>query len=332
MVSTCSLVGTRPGPSPPPPLALDSIREEPPRGSKRLSGSHPKSNSSSFCQNPQISVTSDTGDQIIIASSSSDSSPDPCDDMDTSPFQSPITPEPIPSPLSIHQTSPRRLMKGYTLDCPYSYLGHCDLQRPSITRGTPGVFNSRRYSGFENNNIHRVRNEHNLVRQDAISYEVSTKRDMFITNIDLRHSFPPYSGNCTDSDSEMTDMSIVSDPFQHQTIENLHQQHRDIIDMAVEKTGSGSLLLGVPNKWSSLPVQELVGAIMQELEARAPMLVREGIRDTGVSLRDQTGAQVELEVSQGPAADSRALKMRRVSGDDLQYSQICKQLIDCMTT
>ena len=347
------MISTRAGgPSPPPPLQLDSIREEPARKSKSSSSTFRRSNSSNYStcttatigQNPQISVTSDTGDQIILASSSSDSSPDPCDEMDTSPFQSPLSPEPSGTflPPMIHLSSPRRLLKGYTLDCPYSYLSHYDSQsRPSITRGTPGIFLTRPQTGLDtgNNNIHRARNEHNLVRQDAINLEDisdTSKREMFISNLDFRHSFPPYNtGLCTDNnDSEMIDMSTINKTLHHQaTIENLSQQHRDILfDMTLEKTGSGSLLLGVPNKWSSLPVQELVNAIIREVEVRAPFLVKEGIRDTGMSVRDQTGAQVELEVSQGPANNCRALKMRRVSGDDLQYTQICKQLIDCMTT
>ncbi|XP_042885622.1 serine/threonine-protein kinase SIK3-like isoform X3 [Penaeus japonicus] len=306
----------RSGPSPP-PLGLDSIREEPPRGSRV-----PHRNPSivhNFTQNPQISITDESGDQIIIASSS-DSSPDISDDMDSSPFPSPLSPDPVTmfSPLSS-----QRLFKGLSLDSsPLPYVGQYDTQAPSITRGTAGLIASRR-SPADNNNVHRARNERNLVRQNAITGP--PHHHMLITSMEYRHSFPPFpNGGTGESDTEMADVSPSGD--------RSPLGEHGIIELELPKTGSGSFVITLPNKWSGMAQQDLVGNIMDMLERRAPSIVSEGVRDCGLSVRDPTGAQVDLEVHEGPAADSRALKLRRVSGDDLQYTQLCQQLIDCMKT
>lgn len=152
----------RSGPSPP-PLGLDCIREEPPKGC-HITHNIPQ-NIYTFAQNPQISITDESGGHVIIASSS-DSSPDVSDDLDSSPFPSPPTPDHIPR---LPHYSPQRLSKGLSLDSsPLPCVRDCDTERPSITRGTAGVPTSRRPSATDNNNVHRIRNERNLVRQNAI--------------------------------------------------------------------------------------------------------------------------------------------------------------------
>ncbi|XP_045108628.1 serine/threonine-protein kinase SIK3-like isoform X5 [Portunus trituberculatus] len=307
----------RSGPSPP-PLGLDCIREEPPKGC-HITHNVPQ-NIYTFAQNPQISITDESGGHVIIASSS-DSSPDVSDDMDSMPFPSPPTPDHIPR-LPHH--SPQRLSKGLSLDSsPLPCVRDCDAEGPSITRGTAGVPASRRPSATDNNNVHRIRNERNLVRQNAIA---GTQRyPMLITSMEFRHSFPPYSnGGVGESDIEMTDISTAGD--QSPLVE------RSVIELELPKTGSGSFLLDLPTKWSGMAQEDLLGNIIHVLESRAPSIVREGVRDCGLSVRDPTGAQVDLEVHEGSAADSRALKMRRVSGDEDQYTQLCQQLIECMTT
>ncbi|KAK8395974.1 hypothetical protein O3P69_005219 [Scylla paramamosain] len=307
----------RSGPSPP-PLGLDCIREEPPKGC-HITHNVPQ-NIYTFAQNPQISITDESGGHVIIASSS-DSSPDVSDDMDSSPFPSPPTPDHIPR-LPHH--SPQRLSKGLSLDSsPLPCVRDCDAEGPSITRGTAGLPASRRPSATDNNNVHRIRNERNLVRQNAIAG--IQRYPMLITTMEFRHSFPPYSnGGVGESDIEMTDISTAGD--QSPLVE------RSVIELELPKTGSGSFLLDLPTKWSGMAQEDLLGSINHIIESRAPSIVREGVRDCGLSVRDSTGAQVDLEVHEGSAADSRALKMRRVSGDEDQYTQLCQQLIECMTT
>lgn len=262
-----------------------------------------------------------TGDLVYIPSSS-DSSPDVSDDMDSSPIPSPQSPD--LSNIFPH-ASPQRLLKGLSLDSsPLPCIGQCDTQGPSITRGTAGILPSRRQTPPDNNNVHRVRNERNigLVRQNAITG--NHHQHMLITSMEFRHSFPPFhNGGASESDTDMADISPLGD--------RSPLGERSIIELKLLKTGSGSILLTLPTKWSGMAQQDLVGNIMHILERKAPSIVREGVRDCGLSVRDHTGAQIDLEVHEGPAADSRALKMRRVSGDELQYTQLCQQLINCMT-
>lgn len=49
-----------------------------------------------------------------------------------------------------------------------------------------------------------------------------------------------------------------------------------------------------------------------------------------LSLEYEGGIQIELKIIEKPR-DSKGLKMRRISGDHLVYSQLCQQLISCMT-
>lgn len=290
----------------PPPLSLDSIREEPHR--PYVSGAPPRTSS---C-NPQISITSETGDQTFIADSSSSSD---CMDTSTSPEQASV------------QYPHFCLSRGQSLDSPY--LCGCEEElttRPSIVRGTGMNFLSK-------NKIDSTttrKNERNLTRQDAVG-SASNKHQVFISSSnEQRHSFPPlhYSDVTQDEYSEETNYMGSIPPAPKISI----HQREDLIDTTPQRSGSGSLLFGVPNKWSRLPVSDIVGAIIALIDSRAPSLVREGVRERGLSVIDPAGAEIELEVSCGPASDSRALKMRRVSGDDSQYSQLCQELINCMTT
>lgn len=305
----------------PPPLSLDSIREEPSRSRSRLPQHSPLRQTASSGATPQISITSDTGAQTFIAASSSDSNGE--DEMDTSP-----SPEP-PSPL---HASHFCLLRGNSLDSPLACRceeeeeGGAPPPRPSIMRGTGVACLARPPND----------NERSPRRRAPPAVDAATaanKHHAFVNAPELlRKSFPPLGGappeeaDAPSSDSE-NNLSAPSSPR--------ICRFPAPVENAPQRTGSGSLLFGMPNKWSRLPVREIVGAIVALVDSRAPSLVREDVRERGLSLRDPAAGaevEVEVEVASGPAADSKALKMRRVSGDDSQYSQLCQQLINCMTT
>ncbi|KAM7315336.1 serine/threonine-protein kinase SIK3 [Ixodes scapularis] len=99
---------------------------------------------------------------------------------------------------------------------------------------------------------------------------------------------------------------------------------------ALQKSPSGSLCLVV----AAGPVAcgDLLRDIRRRLDAHAPRLpLVLQPSERGLALEHPAaGVQIELEVCDGPRPDERGLKMRRISGDSLQYSQLCHQLVACM--
>lgn len=99
----------------------------------------------------------------------------------------------------------------------------------------------------------------------------------------------------------------------------------------VHKTESGSFVLTLPTKWYGMRGHELVGALLETVEANVPYLVSEGVNENGISLRDDSGVRVDLQLTLNMHNIPQSVKMRRLAGNELQYTQICQQLIDCIT-
>lgn len=261
-------------------------------------------------------------------------------------------------------TSPRqrvgsggKFLKGFSLDFPIA----CDTEGPSITRGTVGrappigqLLHTHYHSLQDNNNSSSIparNNERNLVRQDAVmeqQYTISNnpcstsnaRHQMFITNSEFRHSFPPLSLSCReppqakDEDQASVIISLDSSNQSEEHSSLHHHNNTNILSgfgesNRIHKTESGSIVLMLPNKWYGMQGNELVEALLQAVETNAPYLVNEGVNENRLSLRDETGVRVDLEVTHNTP---QSLKMRRMAGNELQYTQICQQLINCMTT
>lgn len=75
---------------------------------------------------------------------------------------------------------------------------------------------------------------------------------------------------------------------------------------------------------------DLLLDIRRRLDAHAPELpLVLQPSERGLALEHPAaGVQIELEVCDGP--DECGLKMRRISGDSLQYSELCQRLVACM--
>ena len=52
---------------------------------------------------------------------------------------------------------------------------------------------------------------------------------------------------------------------------------------------------------------------------------------SGLSLEHRDGVQIELRICESEENEVKGIKMRRISGDQLQYSQLCQQLISYIT-
>ncbi|XP_076277781.1 serine/threonine-protein kinase SIK3 isoform X3 [Lasioglossum baleicum] len=86
---------------------------------------------------------------------------------------------------------------------------------------------------------------------------------------------------------------------------------------------------------SRLNSEAILGRVKQIIDARAPpkgfIFNREEVKGSGLSLEYPGGVQIELRVCESEEKEVKGIKMRRISGDQLQYSQLCQQLISCIT-
>ncbi|XP_072757542.1 serine/threonine-protein kinase SIK3 isoform X1 [Anoplolepis gracilipes] len=86
---------------------------------------------------------------------------------------------------------------------------------------------------------------------------------------------------------------------------------------------------------SRLNSEAILGRVKQKIDARAPpkgfIFSTEEVEGSGLSLEYPGGVQIELRVCESEEREVKGIKMRRISGDQLQYSQLCQQLISCIT-
>ncbi|XP_011297560.1 serine/threonine-protein kinase SIK3 isoform X4 [Fopius arisanus] len=86
---------------------------------------------------------------------------------------------------------------------------------------------------------------------------------------------------------------------------------------------------------SRLNSEAILGRVKQIIDAHAPpkgfIFSRQEVAGGGLSLEYPGGVQIELRVCESEEREVKGIKMRRISGDQLQYSQLCQQLISCIT-
>lgn len=89
------------------------------------------------------------------------------------------------------------------------------------------------------------------------------------------------------------------------------------------------------NDASRLNSETILGRVKQIIDARAPptgfIFSREEFQVSGLSLEYPGGVQIELRVCESEEREVKGIKMRRISGDQWQYTQLCQQLISYIT-
>jgi len=191
-----------------------------------------------------------------------------------------------------------------------SVLSSCDPLRPSITRGIGKVQQPLSNSDSSNNNSQGFNNMHFNNRPDARS-----RQESFVKNESLRHSFPPPNSTATLFHTDSTDLSYLNESPTDQPMVEL------------QKTSSGSFEVTLSEIWSQACVNDILKGIRDQLVARGSV-VGETADRSGLALQGPGGVQVELTVS--GEADSRGLRVRRISGDQLQYNKLCHELFACI--
>ncbi|XP_059482421.1 serine/threonine-protein kinase SIK3-like isoform X2 [Neocloeon triangulifer] len=193
-----------------------------------------------------------------------------------------------------------------------SVLSSCDPHRPSITRGIGKVQQPQlSNSDSSNNNSNVFNNMHHKNHQDA-----RYRQEAFAKTDSLRHSFPPPNSPAQLYHTGSDDLNTFShtSPIDHPMVE-------------LQKTSSGSFEVTLSEIWSQACVNDILKGIRDQLVARGSV-VGETPDRSGLALQGPGGVQVELTVS--GEADSRGLRVRRISGDQLQYNQLCHELFACI--
>lgn len=109
----------------------------------------------------------------------------------------------------------------------------------------------------------------------------------------------------------------------------------------LQKTSSGSFEVALSDVCSRLDASDILSIVKRIIDVRAPPSGFAfscqsdsggtgdwGATDSGLALEYPGGIQIELRVF---GCESKGLKMRRISGDHLQYNQLCQELISFMT-
>ncbi|XP_014240999.1 serine/threonine-protein kinase SIK3-like isoform X2 [Cimex lectularius] len=97
---------------------------------------------------------------------------------------------------------------------------------------------------------------------------------------------------------------------------------------ALQKTVSGSFQVSLSEFCSNLAASEVISLLQKTVSAIAPSEFHCYTKDgPALALQSPSGLHVELQVER-----NAQLKMRRISGDQGQYADLCHQLVACMTS
>lgn len=97
----------------------------------------------------------------------------------------------------------------------------------------------------------------------------------------------------------------------------------------LQKTVSGSFSVALSEFCSRLAATDILGLVERVVSATMPPTLHSYNKDnTSLALEYPCGLQVELQV----LSHNTQLKMRRISGDQGQYSALCQQLVACMSS
>ncbi|XP_022236117.1 uncharacterized protein LOC111083744 [Limulus polyphemus] len=157
---------------------------------------------------------------------------------------------------------------------------------------------------------------------------IQTTRESFISTGHLRESFPPadYSASKLHPGSDNSAQSSMAALSSSLTT---GFSPCDVGASELQKTASGNICVTIGSIDDTVCCTELLEQVQQKLGSKGLSLVFQP-SERGFALEHPDGVQIELEIYNGSGPSERGLKMRRISGDSLQYNQICNEFIACM--
>ncbi|XP_046382501.1 serine/threonine-protein kinase SIK3 homolog isoform X2 [Ischnura elegans] len=142
------------------------------------------------------------------------------------------------------------------------------------------------------------------------------------------------------------------DPSRPSIVQGIGRQSQEVVPgvgvggsgmCRLRKTSSGSIEVALSAGASRLDTGDILALVQQVVESRAPpgFECRPVASGAGLALRSPEGVQAEVMVFGGQdpqedidftgLGDAKGLRVRRISGDHLQYSLLCQELISCMS-
>ncbi|XP_034233875.1 serine/threonine-protein kinase SIK3-like isoform X2 [Thrips palmi] len=311
---------------------------------------------------PQISVTDEKGGQVTLITSVSS-----CESVSSVDCMDPDTPEVEMAELDNedeidfqrqttyaeqgHSFQPSQFDMMYDSEdipsnpftpiapmLPSFIVSPCDPSRPSIVRGIGkgqcSNDNNEESKDTKENlsaNVEESRNNHSYSFKQGPLGSRDERRESFTLpkNASLRSTFPPpSSGICNDDSPFMLNFNnVLNNTLENGRTSSHHAPYRNVFASdLMQITASGSFQVTLSNSCAQLATSDVLGIVKDLIERGKPRdFVVGGCGDNGLALEYPSGVQIELRVCKGE------LKMRRISGDHHQYSELCRELISCMT-
>ncbi|XP_026279659.1 serine/threonine-protein kinase SIK3 isoform X2 [Frankliniella occidentalis] len=156
------------------------------------------------------------------------------------------------------------------------------------------------------------------------------RRESYSKSAALRQTFPPFSSSIGSNDNSylFNFNDVINSSVENGRISSHHSPYRNVFASdLMQITGSGSFQVTLSDSCAQLATSDVLGIVKDLIDRRKPPqgFVVGGCGDNGLALEYPSGVQIELRVCKGE------LKMRRISGDLHQYSELCRELISCMT-
>ena len=241
---------------------------------------------------PQISITDDHGE--VRLPSLSDSSPE--DEMMMTPTER--SDFMFPPMYSSKTSFPIRQSSTDSV-----------TRRPSITQG-----------------IGRPADRGMLVRQDAV-HQSRDRHEAYIQNENHRHTFPLSVSTMDEEDEELNYKKPVI-----MTGSLIHCQNILNTFPTIEKTPSGTITITLSDSCSNVESHNIVLIIKSMLMTRAPHLASSIADPLTISVSSNQGVEIKLEVYEGPESHWKGLKLCRISGNYMEYSQLCQEVLSCISS
>ena len=327
--------GVRSSASSPSPTSLQMIQEE-------------GGNGGNVCRNPtrpQISLTDEMGGEITLVPCLSDSSYESNDSIEIHKYE-------IEDDLMVVDPS-----QSNTVNVPsFVISGPCDLTRPSIVRGI-GIRNDRTKkpsSDVQDSNPEPAdATKGNLTSENRRETFAQGKHtEMRLTFPMDRKSNPMNVDDFAETDLTSSNEGVEVDGkiFVRQNRNLLPESTNLVSDFSIstgdifasellEKTSSGSFEVRLSKYYSELNSYDILTLVKRIIDLKAPtkccfLSSKQDLnindKENGLSLEYPGGVQIELKVCEKSGCEEKGLKLRRISGDQIQYSQLCQQLISCM--
>lgn len=298
-------------------------------------------NSNRNATRPQISLTDELGGEVTLVPCLSDSS---CGSNGSSEIHK-YGIDDDPMIIDSAHCNPVNLPS-------FVISGPCDLSRPSIVRGI-GKQNDRTKESFslleDNSEAHRVNSLTSENRRGCFAKVKNTgMRLTFPLDYKSSHIKNPNipEGESVSEDGVELGQIYFNDENSKIPSESLNLFSGCSISTGdifaselVEKTSSGSFEVRLSKYYSELKSNDILTIVKKIIDVKAPpkccfISSREDLsindEENGLSLEYPGGVQIELKVCEKSGCEQKGLKLRRISGDQIQYSQLCQQLISCM--